>query len=282
MAGHAAGRHLQRTQLGGVRRLRVLAPDPGRPGAGGVPRGGDDGAALRRRLPPSRAGSACTACAHRDLNPYYHNYHVGQLLALYRMTGAVAFARYADQFSADYPRPGLSTTMTVAPGRYAAVRFDGAGNVLARRTVTARRAVATRVTRRQRLVPGGDALPAGRRRSGRGLVAGRAAGQGVRGRSRRDPLLRPRPQPWRCSADAAYRAVLARQARPGRGLRGRAAGRAALAAPSAPGRPCSAVRRSASPRASKRGTGCCSRRGPGCAERGGAGGRRQARRLRPA
>lgn len=94
--------------------------------------------------------------AHRDINPYYHNYHVGQLLALYRMTGAFAFARFADQFSADYPKPGLSTTMTVWPGRYAAVRFDGAGNVLERRTVTARRAVATRVTRRQRLVPHGD------------------------------------------------------------------------------------------------------------------------------
>ncbi len=93
--------------------------------------------------------------AHRDQNPYYHNYHVGQLLALYRMTGAVAFARCADQFSADYPKPGLSATMTVAPGRYAAVRFDGAGNVLERRTVTARRAVTTRVTRRQRLVPRG-------------------------------------------------------------------------------------------------------------------------------
>ena len=71
------------------------------------------------------------------------------------MTGAVAFARCADQFSADYPKPGLSATMTVAPGRYAAVRFDGAGNVLERRTVTARRAVTTRVTRRQRLVPRG-------------------------------------------------------------------------------------------------------------------------------
>jgi hypothetical protein len=94
--------------------------------------------------------------AHRDVNPFYHSYHVGQLLELYRMTGAVVFARYADQFSEDYPKPGLSTSMTVEPGRYAAVRFDGAGNVVDRRTVTARRVVHTRVTRRQRQVPGGD------------------------------------------------------------------------------------------------------------------------------
>jgi hypothetical protein len=93
--------------------------------------------------------------AHRDTNPYYHYYHVGQLLELYRMTGAVVFARYADQFSADYPRPGLATSMTVEPGKYAAVRFDGAGNVVERRTVTTRRAVSTRVTLRQRLVRGG-------------------------------------------------------------------------------------------------------------------------------
>ena len=53
VAGHASGRHLQRPQLGRVRRLRVLAPHPGRPGAGGVPRGGDDGAAVRRHLPPA-------------------------------------------------------------------------------------------------------------------------------------------------------------------------------------------------------------------------------------
>ena len=94
--------------------------------------------------------------AHRDVSPYYHNYHVGQLLELYRMTGAVAFARYADRFSTDYPRPGLATSMTVEPGRYAALRFDGAGNVVERRTVTVQRTVATNVTRRQRLVRGGD------------------------------------------------------------------------------------------------------------------------------
>jgi hypothetical protein len=94
--------------------------------------------------------------AHRDLNPFYHTYHVGQLLALYRMTGAVAFARYADLFSADYPRPGLSGTMTVEPGRYTAVKFDASGRIRARRTLTVRRTVTMRASRRQRLVRGGD------------------------------------------------------------------------------------------------------------------------------
>ncbi len=93
--------------------------------------------------------------AHHVMNPFYHNYHVGQLLELYRMTGAVAFAHDADLFSADYPRPGLETTMTVEPGAYAALRFSASGVVVARRTVTARRSVTTRVTRRQRQVRGG-------------------------------------------------------------------------------------------------------------------------------
>ena len=94
--------------------------------------------------------------AHHVVNPFYHTYHVGQLLELYRMTGAVAFARYADLFSADYPRPGLAATMTVEPGTYAALQFGASGAVVARRTVTVRRAVTTRVTRRQRQVRGGD------------------------------------------------------------------------------------------------------------------------------
>jgi hypothetical protein len=93
--------------------------------------------------------------AHKEMNPYYHHYHVGQLLELYRMTGAVQFARYADSFSADYPRPGLSTSMTVQPGRYVAVQFSSSGAVLARRAVTAKRLVRTRVTKRQRMVRGG-------------------------------------------------------------------------------------------------------------------------------
>jgi hypothetical protein len=94
--------------------------------------------------------------AHHDINPYYHNYHVGQLLELYRMTGAVQFARYADAFSGDYPKPAVNTTMTVQPGRYTAVQFGGSGAVVARKTVTVKRAVHTRVTKRERLARGGE------------------------------------------------------------------------------------------------------------------------------
>ena len=76
--------------------------------------------------------------AHHDLNPFYHNYHVGQLLELYRMTGAVAFARYADQFSDDYPRPGLSG------------HHDGRAGPLRRRAVRRSRAACARAGRWRR------------------------------------------------------------------------------------------------------------------------------------
>ena len=164
--------------------------------------------------------------AHHVVNPFYHNYHVGQLLELYRMTGAVAFARYADQFSSDYPRPGLATSMTVEPGRYAALRFDGAGNVVERRTVTARRAVTTRVDAPPAHGPRRRGLPAGRRRAVGRLVAGGAAGQGVRGRGRRGPLLRPHPQGEPAGRQGLPRRP-SRQARSGQGFRRAAAGRTA-------------------------------------------------------
>lgn len=93
--------------------------------------------------------------AHRDLSAYYHNYHVGQLLELYRMTGAVQFARSADAFSADYPRTALAATMSVQPGRYTAVQFDGSGAVVARKTVSAAQVVKSRTTRRERKLRGG-------------------------------------------------------------------------------------------------------------------------------
>lgn len=93
--------------------------------------------------------------AHHDINPYYHHYHVGQLLELYRMTGAVQFARYADAFSADYPKPGVAETMEVQPGRYAAVQFGGGGAVVARKTVTVKKLVRTRASKRERMARGG-------------------------------------------------------------------------------------------------------------------------------
>lgn len=94
--------------------------------------------------------------AHKAVSPYYHAYHVAQLLSLYRMTGAPVFARYADSFSADYPKPGVRGVLTIRSGRYTALRFSSQGLVVARRTIVVRRAVTTRVTRRQRQTKGGD------------------------------------------------------------------------------------------------------------------------------
>jgi hypothetical protein len=95
--------------------------------------------------------------AHRVVaNPFYHHFHVGQLLVLYRMTGSLRFARYADLFSADYPRPIERSSLVVRPGRYEAVQYASSGAVLARRTVTAKSLVRTQTNRRQRMVRGGD------------------------------------------------------------------------------------------------------------------------------
>lgn len=88
--------------------------------------------------------------AHGGANPFYHGLHVGQLLKLYTMTGATGFARLADRFEDDYPKPRVRGTIRITPGTYAALRFDAAGRVVERHTVAVRRTVSARVTRRQR------------------------------------------------------------------------------------------------------------------------------------
>jgi hypothetical protein len=76
--------------------------------------------------------------------------HVGQLLQLYKMTGFTAFARAADQFQSDYPNPAVTGALQVEPGTYTAMRFDAADGVIARRTITVRRATSWGVRLRQR------------------------------------------------------------------------------------------------------------------------------------
>lgn len=94
---------------------------------------------------------SCYCLAHRGANATYHNMHVGQLLALYRMTGALVFARAADAFSNDYPKPDVRGTLRVEPGIYNAVKVDSVGRVVARRTVRVRGVVSWRTTLRRRL-----------------------------------------------------------------------------------------------------------------------------------
>ena len=88
--------------------------------------------------------------AHRIVNPLYHNIHVHQLLGLYSMTGAVAFARDADLWEADYPYPATAGTLRVTPGRYTVVRFGSSGAQTGSRTVTVARTLACHAAARQR------------------------------------------------------------------------------------------------------------------------------------
>lgn len=108
---------------------------------------------IRHYLPRFRNPGwvSCCCLAHRHPNAHYHAMHVGQLLQLYKLTGDLVFARAADSFSHDYPRPGVSGRLRVEPGVCRAVRIDAAGTPVARRTVTLRRGVTWRTDCRRRL-----------------------------------------------------------------------------------------------------------------------------------
>ena len=136
---------------------------------------------VRHYLPRFRRDGwiSCYCLAHRGANANYHNMHVGQLLELYKMTGATVFAQAADRFSNDYPKPDVEGSLRVEPGTYNAVRVDATGAVIARRAVRVRRAVSWRTTRRERLYPTLTDLPSRRVGQGRRLVAARSRRQGL-------------------------------------------------------------------------------------------------------
>ena len=94
---------------------------------------------------------SCYCLLHRTANPNYHEMHVGQLLTLYEMTGDVAFARAADAFRADYPKPAVHGKVQVAAGAWPVVRVDETGRVVAQRTLVVRHDVAWSTSYRQRL-----------------------------------------------------------------------------------------------------------------------------------
>ena len=101
-----------------------------------------------------RPGWVCCYClCHRSTNPNYHGMHIGQFLQLYEMTGDLRFARAADTFMADYPRPLVSGSLQVEPGTYTAVKVSADGAVFERRTVRVRLATAWETSLRQRLWP---------------------------------------------------------------------------------------------------------------------------------
>jgi hypothetical protein len=96
---------------------------------------------------------SCYCLEHRSTNANYHGMHIGQLLQLYHMTGALVFARAADEFMDDYPRPAVRGRLQVERGTYQAVRVTSDGAVIGRRAVTARRKVTWGTSSRKRLWP---------------------------------------------------------------------------------------------------------------------------------
>ena len=81
----------------------------------------------------------------------YHGIHVNQFLTLYRLTGITTFARLADAFRSDYPKPEISGSIRVVPGIYTGLRFDSSGRVIGRRTYRVTEALRLPVTRRERI-----------------------------------------------------------------------------------------------------------------------------------
>jgi hypothetical protein len=101
-----------------------------------------------------RAGwISCYCLLHRATNENYHGMHIGQLLKLYLLTGAPVFARAADAFMSDYPRPQVSGSLHVAPGVYEAIRVSASGAVIGRRIVRVRQEALWRTATRKRLWP---------------------------------------------------------------------------------------------------------------------------------
>ena len=96
---------------------------------------------------------SCYCLLHRDTNANYHGMHIGQLLKLYKMTGTLLFARAADAFMSDYPRPRVRGGLRVEPGSYRAFHVDASGAVTGRRTVTVSSEATWRTSERKRLWP---------------------------------------------------------------------------------------------------------------------------------
>ncbi len=108
---------------------------------------------IRHYIPQFRRDGwiSCYCLQHRTANPNYHEMHVGQLLMLYEMTGDLTFARAADAFRADYPKPAVHGKVRVAAGAWPLVRVDERGRVVARRTIVVRGDATWRTVLRQRL-----------------------------------------------------------------------------------------------------------------------------------
>jgi len=89
--------------------------------------------------------------SHRVAWAHYHQTHIRQFLTLYTLTGKTPLARLADDFTQDYPKPGVDGPLRVVPGIYRGLRFSSSGKVVGARTVEITETVYLSVTRRERI-----------------------------------------------------------------------------------------------------------------------------------
>lgn len=80
----------------------------------------------------------------------YHEVVVQQLLALFSITGDIRFARWADTFESDFPRP-IDTTATVAAGPHSALLSRSSTAAVRQVTFSPKAAVHPRLSSRIRL-----------------------------------------------------------------------------------------------------------------------------------
>jgi len=90
--------------------------------------------------------------AHGVLSPTYHQVHGGQLYVLYRLTGAVEFARDADVLRVDYPDYRVAGTVTFSGGSHTGYRFDSAGRTTGSKTSSLSRSSIAPTSSRRRII----------------------------------------------------------------------------------------------------------------------------------
>jgi len=85
------------------------------------------------------------------LDSSYHRIVIQELLYLQAITGSSDWARFADRFRDDYPRPDVKNVVLFAAGTVTGQRFDSQGRVYASRTLRLSRASQAPADRRERI-----------------------------------------------------------------------------------------------------------------------------------
>jgi len=88
---------------------------------------------------------------HRVRDSSYHRIVIQEMLELQAITGNPDWARFADRFRDDYPRPKVSGTVVLSAGTITGHRFDSQGRIFASRTLQLSRASQAPADRRERI-----------------------------------------------------------------------------------------------------------------------------------